>query len=140
MLFTNSKLIIEKINIKEDKMASNFRSLSDTLDIRTKTSYVNQSWHNVYPVLKTSFITTEILKCTGIDAKKYIGDLYGLFTNIFNIPHQFLLPYMLVNGYKNPQDYDGKQTEFLDLDQNKLNLYLMAFVRTEKKISNTRKW
>ena len=121
-------------------MASAFTSLTDTMDIRNKSNYIVQSWHNVYPVLKMSFISGNILSCSSIDAKKFTGDLFGLFSVVFNIPHQYFLPYMLVNGYNNPQDYDGKQTEFLDLDQNKLNLYLMAFTRTEKKISSTRKW
>lgn len=46
-------------------------------------------------------------------AGQYIGDLYGLLTNIMNIPPEAVYITIRINGYASSIEYDGRKKIYL---------------------------
>lgn len=113
-----------------------FELLTSRIPMLNKTDYITRMWITVYPILKTKYVLLNKLgKVSSVTGRKYTGDLEGLLRNELSIGNDYVLPTLLVNGYLNSQDYDGRQTEFLLVDDRMLNRFLMSFKRTEKKLS-----
>ena len=105
--------------------------LTEKIKPSYKSPGVISMWHSVYPILKANYVlVNNIGKVSLVDGRKYQGDLEGLLKNVLLIRDDFILPTMLINGYNNSQDYDGEQLEFLLLNENILNRYLLARVRS----------
>ena len=107
--------------------------LTNTINTENKSCYIDKMWQAVYPILREEYIIVN--KIGNIDvatAKKFRGDLEGLLLSRFQIRKDFILPTMLVNGYKNSQDYEGEKLTFVFVDDRILSRYLNAFLRTEK--------
>lgn len=95
------------------------------------TKDINDMWVSTYPVLKELYTTLQDpLKAEEATCKKYIGDLAGLFHNVFGIKRQFIVPHILANGYMSSEDYDGTKSEFIRLDERKLYMLLTMTKRT----------
>lgn len=110
--------------------------LSEKIKTTYKSPGIISMWHSVYPILKANYVVINNTgKVTLVDGRKYQGDLEGLFKNVLRIKEEFILPTMLVNGYNNSQDYDGTQLEFLLLNENILNRYLLSRVRSIRLLS-----
>lgn len=107
--------------------------LTNAINTNNKSCYIDKMWHTIYPILREEYVVVN--KVGNIDvatAKKFRGDLEGLFLSIFQINKDFILPTMLVNGYNNSQDYQGDRLTFVFVDDRILSRYLNAFLRTEK--------
>jgi len=87
-------------------------------------------------ILKWSTAIPDILAKSGgssvtIDshtANVFIFDFYGLLNNM-GVNQEFWYPYLLANGYYNPNQYDGIRTNIKTLDLPTLMSYNSAFIR-----------
>ena len=96
--------------------------LTNAINTDNKSCYIDKMWQAIYPILREEYIIV----------KKFRGDLEGLLLSRFQIRKDFILTTMLVNGYKNSQDYEGEKLTFVFVDDRILSRYLNAFLRTEK--------
>ena len=107
--------------------------LSNSISNTNKSLYIDKMWHAVYPILREHYVVANKVGSIDIaDAKKYKSDLEGLLIAKFNVSKDYVLPTMLVNGYRNSQDYRGERLQFVFVDDRILGRYLNAFIRTEK--------
>lgn len=107
--------------------------LSNSISHSNKSLYIDKMWHAVYPILREEYVIANKVGSVDVaDAKKFKCDLEGLLISKFNIAPDYVLPTMLVNGYKNSQDYRGERLQFVFVDDRILSRYLNAFIRTEK--------
>lgn len=107
--------------------------LSNSISHSNKSLYIDKMWHAVYPILREEYVIANKVGSVDVaDAKKFKCDLEGLLISKFNIAPDYVLPTMLVNGYKNSQDYRGERLQFIFVDDRILSRYLNAFIRTEK--------
>jgi len=84
------------------------KELQNNTAIQTSTIDFNlqQYWKNF---VETS-VTEEDITIVNVDSGKlgpYIYNFYGLLHNILNIPRDYWLPNLFVNGYKTSLDYLG---------------------------------
>lgn len=79
-------------------------------------------WLNIVDAIKGSglYTTTEVPVST---ADLYRGDMFGLFKYL-KIPEQFILPHILINGFKHSLEYTGKETKIVIIDTSILNRYI----------------
>lgn len=79
-------------------------------------------WLNIVDTIKNSglYTTTEVSVAT---ADLYRGDMFGLFRYL-KIPEQFILPHILINGFKHSLEYTGKETKIMIVDTSILNRYI----------------
>ena len=128
---------IREIKIREyilrDIRSIAMEKLSNSISNTNKSLYIDKMWHAVYPILRENYVIANKVGSIDIaDAKKYKSDLEGLLIAKFNISKDYVLPTMLVNGYRNSQDYRGERLQFVFVDDRILGRYLNAFIRTEK--------
>jgi len=88
------------------------------------------------------FVSTGILKdnihVVDLDSKElnpYMYNFYGLLHNLLNIPRDYWLPNLFVNGYDSPLDYRGEtQIKIINPDilEDALNNYMTLAKLREK--------
>jgi len=86
-------------------------------------------YNSIIQTLKNNHTATTLTVTPSI-ANMYIGDLYGLFKVILNVPLDSIYPNMVANGYKCSQDYNGDKVTFIILDNDVINDYVRLFKKT----------
>lgn len=107
-----------------------FTKIQAEMSIPTKDKYITNMWCSVFPILKQKHIIPKLFTVSVVDGKKYAGDLEGLMRNVLNVPSQYVLPNMLVNGYKSSHDYNGYDLTFILVDELILGRYYNSFIRS----------
>lgn len=85
-------------------------------------------WQSIKQFLETIYIADKIT-ITPVEARKYTGDLYGLFTKVLKVDYQYLYPHIIANGYDGLNDYDGRRLTFTVLNIQALQKYMDSFTQ-----------
>lgn len=78
----------------------------------------------LFLMLKNNMNNYVISNVSPATAYKYKGNLIGLLKNEFFVPENLLYITMLVNGYFDSSNYDGKATQFYTINQNTMQYHL----------------
>lgn len=111
--------------------ASNLASRINS-SINYQDEYLIKKWNSIKQIIKDKYITSTN-EISPIYADKYKFDLYGLFSQYFMIPEQYIYPHIIANDYDSSSDYDGSKLRFKILDTKELNYYYKLFVKNRNR-------
>ena len=108
-------------------MATNLSEIIQTEKVEMDPHLCYQ-WQNIKDIVRYNYKITESTVTPAI-ARKYRGDLVGLFRYEFNIDNRFIYIHAICNGFDGLTDYNGKKTTFTIYDQPRLDKYYKKFTK-----------
>jgi len=107
------------LTISADNIITNLQTKHELNIIPNSASI---KWLNIVDAIRDSglYVITDVTVAT---ADLYKGDMFGLFKYL-KIPEQFILPHILINGFKHSIEYTGKETKIMIIDTSILNRYM----------------
>lgn len=113
-----------------------YTPLAAEINTYNKDRYLTNMWTSMYPYLKEYYTLVTTIKTVSVtDANKFMGDLAGMMKHVMGIHPDFIIPNILANGYNCSTDYDGRQLDFIILNENILRR-LLTMLQRSKRLNN----